>query len=63
LGAVINRLKKMLLEGQFEGLDAQQRAEKAKKLIRGIAIDEKQLVAVIDKYLKDTKNRQFFSVR
>jgi tRNA nucleotidyltransferase (CCA-adding enzyme) len=63
LGAVINRLKKMLMEGQFEGLDAQQRAEKAKKLVRGIAVDDKQLAAVIDKYLKDTKNRQFFSVR
>jgi putative nucleotidyltransferase with HDIG domain len=63
LGAVKNRLKQMLLEGRFEGLDEKQRAEKAKQLVKGLAIDEKQLAAVVDKYMKDTKNRQFFSVK
>jgi putative nucleotidyltransferase with HDIG domain len=63
LGAVKNRLKQMLLEGRFEGLDEKQRVDKAKQLVKGLAIDEKQLAAVVDKYIKDTKNRQFFSVK
>ena len=63
LGAIKQRLKQMLLEGRFEGLDDKQRAEKAKKLIRGIAIDENQLAAVLEKYSKGKKSKPFFSVR
>jgi putative nucleotidyltransferase with HDIG domain len=63
LGAVKNRLKQMLLEGQFEGLDERQRAEKAKKLVRTLALSEEQLAAVVDKYSKGKKSKPFFSVR
>jgi tRNA nucleotidyltransferase (CCA-adding enzyme) len=63
LGAVKNRLKQMLMEGQFEGLDDKQRAEKAKKLVRTLALSEEQLAAVVDKYSKGKKSKPFFSVR
>jgi len=63
LGAVKNRLKQMLLEGQFEGLDDKQRAEKAKKLVRTLALSEEQLAAVVDKYSKSKKSKPFFSAK
>jgi tRNA nucleotidyltransferase (CCA-adding enzyme) len=52
LGAVKGKLKQMLMEGQFEGLNEKSRAEKAKKLLKGFALGEQVLDSLINKYNK-----------
>jgi len=46
LGKVLDILKRMLLEGRFDGLDKPQRADKAKKLVKSIVSDKKLLEAI-----------------
>lgn len=60
LGAVKNKLKRMLLEGRFENMDAKNRAERAKQLIKQFAANEQQLQAAINKYRKERKSEKFF---
>lgn len=60
LGAVKSRLKQMLMEGQFEGLDEKSRAEKAKKLLKGFALNEQVLNSLVNNYNK--ARGDFYSV-
>lgn len=60
LGVVKSKLKQLLMEGQFEGLDEQQRADKAKKLLKGFISDEQVLNSLVDKYNKSRGD--FYSV-
>jgi tRNA nucleotidyltransferase (CCA-adding enzyme) len=46
LGSVLDKLKRMLLEGRFEGLDKAQREDKAKKLVKSIVSDKKLLETI-----------------
>ena len=51
----------MLLGGQFENLDEPSRIAKAKKLLNGFALAEKDLKTLIEKY--DESRSDFYSVR
>jgi tRNA nucleotidyltransferase (CCA-adding enzyme) len=61
LGAIKSKLKQMLLGGQFENLDEPSRIAKAKKLLNGFALAEKDLKTLIEKY--DESRSDFYSVR
>jgi tRNA nucleotidyltransferase (CCA-adding enzyme) len=61
LGAIKSKLKHMLLSGQFEGLDETSRLEKAKKLLKGFSLAEKDLKSLSEKY--DESRTDFYSVR
>jgi len=61
LGAIKSKLKQMLLGGQFEDLDETSRVAKAKKLLNGFSLAEKDLKSLSEKY--DESRSDFYSVR
>jgi putative nucleotidyltransferase with HDIG domain len=61
LGAVKTKLKQMLMEGQFEGLDEKNRSDKARKLLKGFALSEQTLDSLINNFSKSKGD--FYSVK
>jgi tRNA nucleotidyltransferase (CCA-adding enzyme) len=63
LGAVIARLKKLMMEGRMGDPDISKRKEEAKKLIESILKDKNAFEALIKSSAEDRKSGDFFKIR
>jgi putative nucleotidyltransferase with HDIG domain len=61
LGVLKGKLRQLLMEGHFEGLDEQQRAEKAKSLLKGFTVNQQVLDSMMKKF--DQSRSDFYSVK
>jgi tRNA nucleotidyltransferase (CCA-adding enzyme) len=63
LGAVLNKLKEMTLEGHFDDPDKKKRVQKAQVMINMFMKDKNQLKALLKNFEEVKESPEFFKVR